>query len=62
LAWSFELELNVGMIFNWRLGLINKQIDSCDQAVEGVFDGASIMLGGFGNAGMPGQLIDALHG
>ena len=41
--------------------MINKQIDSCDQAVASVFDGATIMMGGFGNAGMPGQLIDALR-
>lgn len=41
--------------------MIDKEVDSCDRAVEGVFEGASIMLGGFGNAGMPGQLIDALR-
>jgi 3-oxoadipate CoA-transferase alpha subunit len=41
--------------------LINKQIETCDLVVAKVFDGASIMLGGFGNAGMPGQLIDALR-
>lgn len=41
--------------------MINKQIETCDLAVAQVFDGASIMLGGFGNAGMPGQLIDALR-
>lgn len=41
--------------------MINKQIETCDLVVAKVFDGASIMLGGFGNAGMPGQLIDALR-
>jgi 3-oxoadipate CoA-transferase alpha subunit len=40
--------------------MINKELENCDLAVSEVFDGASIMLGGFGNAGMPGQLIEAL--
>ena len=31
------------------------------EAVAPVFDGATVMLGGFGNAGMPGQLIEALR-
>ncbi|MGD0026762.1 MAG: CoA-transferase [Xanthobacteraceae bacterium] len=26
-----------------------------------MFDGATVMLGGFGDAGMPGQLIEALR-
>jgi 3-oxoadipate CoA-transferase alpha subunit len=41
--------------------LIDKTLSSCKQAVSQVFDGATIMLGGFGNAGMPGQLIEALR-
>lgn len=41
--------------------MIDKTIGSCDAAVAPVFDGATIMLGGFGNAGMPGQLIEALR-
>jgi 3-oxoadipate CoA-transferase alpha subunit len=41
--------------------VIDKTIESCDAAVAPVFDGATIMLGGFGNAGMPGQLIEALR-
>jgi 3-oxoadipate CoA-transferase alpha subunit len=41
--------------------VINKTLTSCSEAVESVFDGATIMLGGFGNVGMPGQLIDALR-
>lgn len=41
--------------------MINKTLTSCSEAVESVFDGATIMLGGFGNVGMPGQLIDALR-
>ena len=41
--------------------MIDKTLASCREAVAGVFDGASIMFGGFGNAGMPGQLIEALR-
>lgn len=41
--------------------MINKTLASCSEAVESVFDGATIMFGGFGNAGMPGQLIEALR-
>jgi 3-oxoadipate CoA-transferase alpha subunit len=41
--------------------VINKILMSCSEAVESVFDGATVMFGGFGNAGMPGQLIDALR-
>jgi 3-oxoadipate CoA-transferase alpha subunit len=41
--------------------MINKTLSSCAEAVEHVFDGATIMLGGFGDAGMPGQLIEALR-
>jgi acyl CoA:acetate/3-ketoacid CoA transferase alpha subunit len=41
--------------------LIDKTLSTCREAVEKVFDGATIMFGGFGNAGMPGQLIEALR-
>ncbi len=34
---------------------------SCREAVATVFDGARIMFGGFGDVGMPGQLIEALR-
>jgi 3-oxoadipate CoA-transferase alpha subunit len=40
--------------------MINKTFESAKQAVEGIFDGATIMIGGFGTAGMPSELIDAL--
>jgi len=40
--------------------VIDKSLKSCSEAVKSVFDGATVMLGGFGNAGMPGQLIEAL--
>ena len=38
--------------------------DSLAQAVADIHDGATVMIGGFGNAGMPSALIDALiaHG
>ena len=41
--------------------MIDKTVQSCREAVAQVFDGASIMLGGFGNVGMPAQLIEALR-
>lgn len=44
--------------------MIDKSMATAQLAVADVFDGASIMVGGFGTAGMPDQLIDALiaHG
>lgn len=44
--------------------MIDKCIGSASQAVADIRDGASVMIGGFGTAGMPDQLIDALiaHG
>ena len=41
--------------------MIDKKLSSCREAVAPIADGATIMLGGFGNAGMPGQLIEALR-
>ena len=41
--------------------MIDKTLTSCSEAVKSVFDGATVMLGGFGNPGMPGQLIEALR-
>jgi 3-oxoadipate CoA-transferase, alpha subunit len=40
--------------------LIDKTVASAAAAVADVFDGARIMIGGFGTAGMPNELIDAL--
>ena len=40
--------------------MINKIIPSLQEAVADVHDGATVMIGGFGNAGMPAELIDAL--
>lgn len=41
--------------------MIDKSLATCAEAVASVFDGATVMFGGFGNAGMPGQLIEALR-
>lgn len=40
--------------------MINKSVATLDEAVSGIFDGATIMIGGFGTAGQPTHLIDAL--
>jgi 3-oxoadipate CoA-transferase alpha subunit len=40
--------------------MIDKTVPDCGQAVAGISDGATIMIGGFGTAGMPDELIDAL--
>lgn len=40
--------------------MIDKSVESAQAAVADLFDGASILVGGFGTAGMPNELIDAL--
>ena len=40
--------------------MICKQVDSLTDALAGVRDGAIVMIGGFGGAGQPNELIDAL--
>jgi 3-oxoadipate CoA-transferase alpha subunit len=44
--------------------MMNKQIASAEEAVADVFDGATVMISGFGEAGSPIELIHALidHG
>lgn len=44
--------------------MINKISSSLEATIGKVFDGATIMIGGFGTAGQPAELIDALieHG
>ena len=44
--------------------MIDKRVATVDAAVADVADGMTVMIGGFGNAGMPAELIDALirHG
>ena len=40
--------------------MLNKRVASAADAVADVFDGASVMVGGFGEAGSPIELIHAL--
>jgi len=40
--------------------VIDKTLASCRDAVADIHDGATVMIGGFGTAGMPDELIDAL--
>ena len=40
--------------------MIDKTVPSLAEAVAGVHDGATVMIGGFGAAGVPAELIDAL--
>ena len=40
--------------------MINKLFDSPAAALADLQDGATVMIGGFGTAGLPGELIDAL--
>jgi 3-oxoadipate CoA-transferase alpha subunit len=45
-----------------RLGaqVIDKTVASLEAALAGIQDGATVMIGGFGTAGMPAELIDQL--
>lgn len=40
--------------------MIDKTVESLEEAVAGIPDGATVMIGGFGRAGQPVELIDAL--
>jgi 3-oxoadipate CoA-transferase alpha subunit len=40
--------------------MIDKTVASCEAAVADVPDGATIMIGGFGTAGLPDELLEAL--
>ena len=40
--------------------MIDKTVASADAAVADVADGATVMIGGFGTAGIPFRLVDAL--
>src|SRR3954465_13227579 len=40
--------------------MINKIADSVAHALQGVRDGATVMVGGFGTAGIPNELVDGL--
>jgi len=40
---------------------MNKVLSSCDEAVSDIYDGATVMVGGFGSfGGLPINLIAAL--
>jgi 3-oxoadipate CoA-transferase, alpha subunit len=40
--------------------MIDKTVSSAAEAVADIQDGATVMIGGFGTAGMPSELIDAV--
>lgn len=40
--------------------MVTKVVESPAAAVSGIKDGATVMIGGFGTAGMPAALVDAL--
>ena len=40
--------------------MINKEVESAAAAIAGIHDGATVMIGGFGEAGSPIELIHAL--
>src|SRR5512140_3881376 len=40
--------------------MINKIVDTIADALAGVNDGATVLIGGFGTAGIPSELIDGL--
>ena len=42
--------------------MINKIVNSLEAAVAGIADGSTILIGGFGGAGMPSALMGALIG
>lgn len=41
--------------------MIDKTVTTCADAVAQVFDGATLMIGGFGGPGFPAQLLEALR-
>lgn len=40
--------------------MINKHVKTIDQALDGLSNGASILVGGFGAVGQPNALVEAL--
>ena len=40
--------------------MINKIAESIEKALAGISDGATVLIGGFGTAGIPNELIDGL--
>ena len=58
IAYTFRLDFSDANL------MINKIANSVAEALAGIQDGATIMIGGFGTAGIPNELIDGLiaHG
>ena len=42
--------------------MIDKRVESLEAALDGLEDGASVMINGFGGTGVPFQFIRALEG
>ena len=40
--------------------MINKIAESIEHALNGIQDGSTVLIGGFGTAGIPNELIDGL--
>jgi 3-oxoadipate CoA-transferase, alpha subunit len=40
--------------------MVNKIVGSVAEALVGITDGSTVMIGGFGTAGIPGELVDGL--
>lgn len=40
--------------------MVSKIVESLEAAIGRIEDGSTVMIGGFGNAGMPAELVDAL--
>jgi 3-oxoadipate CoA-transferase, alpha subunit len=57
-----QAEARTGRKSHQESVMINKIFESLQSAVADVHDGATVMIGGFGTAGMPAELIDALIG
>src|SRR5438067_821029 len=52
---------NIGAVIAHRASkMIDKMVGTAAAAVADIGDGATVMIGGFGTAGMPSELIDAL--
>jgi 3-oxoadipate CoA-transferase alpha subunit len=49
------------LIVSREFEVIDKTLPTCRDAVVPVFNGATVMLGGFGNIGLPGRLLEALR-
>ena len=41
--------------------MVNKTLATCREQVSRRFPGATILLGGFGDPGLPGQMLEALR-